>query len=116
MSIQEFSTQVTKPTSLWVSTSFIQLTALIVYLLAWAFQGQAGLTLMEVPNKWTLLGERHQAAITVTVVKYGRSRAGQAAMLIVITSSRSLAHRAFSAGSAWNKHLLNGKLIGDGAC
>ena len=37
MSIQGvFNTEVTKATSLWVSTSFVQLTALIVCLLAWA--------------------------------------------------------------------------------
>lgn len=58
MSIQGvFNTEVTKATSLWVSTSFVQLTALIVCLLAWAFTDrQSFLTLMEVPNKWTLLG------------------------------------------------------------
>ena len=87
MSIQgEFNTEVTKATSLWVSTSFVQLTALIVCLLAWAFTDrQSFLTLMEVPNKWTLLGGVIGAFITVTVV---RSMAdlgpARAAMLIVI--------------------------------
>lgn len=87
MSIQGvFNTEVTKATSLWVSTSFVQLTALIVCLLAWAFTDrQSFLTLMEVPNKWTLLGGVIGAFITVTVV---RSMAdlgpARAAMLIVI--------------------------------
>ena len=87
MSIQGvFNTEVTKATSLWVSTSFVQLTALIVCLLAWAFTDrQSFLTLMEVPNKWTLLGGVIGAFITVTVV---RSMAdlgpALAAMLIVI--------------------------------
>ena len=87
MSIQGvFNTEVTKATSLWVSTSFVQLTALIVCLLAWAFTDrQSLLTLMEVPNKWTLLGGVIGAFITVTVV---RSMAdlgpARAAMLIVI--------------------------------
>ena len=87
MSIQGvFNTEVTKATSLWVSTSFVQLTALIVCLLAWAFTDrQSYLTLMEVPNKWTLLGGVIGAFITVTVV---RSMAdlgpARAAMLIVI--------------------------------
>ena len=81
-----FNTEVTKATSLWVSTSFVQLTALIVCLLAWAFTDrQSFLTLMEVPNKWTLLGGVIGAFITVTVV---RSMAdlgpARAAMLIVI--------------------------------
>ena len=71
MSIQGvFNTEVTKATSLWVSTSFVQLTALIVCLLAWAFTDrQSFLTLMEVPNKWTLLGGVIGAFITVTVVR-----------------------------------------------
>lgn len=87
MSIQGvFNTEVTKATSLWVSTSFVQLTALIVCLFAWAFTDrQSFLTLMEVPNKWTLLGGVIGAFITVTVV---RSMAdlgpARAAMLIVI--------------------------------
>ena len=67
MSIQGvFNTEVTKATSLWVSTSFVQLTALIVCLFAWAFTDrQSFLTLMEVPNKWTLLGGVIGAFITV---------------------------------------------------
>ena len=87
MSIQGvFNTEVTKATSLWVSTSFVQLTALIVCLLAWAFTDrQSFLTLMEVPNKWTLLGGVIGAFITVTGV---RSMAdlgpARTAMLIVI--------------------------------
>lgn len=87
MSIQGvFNMEVTKATSLWVSTSFVQLTALIVCLFAWAFTDrQSFLTLMEVPNKWTLLGGVIGAFITVTVV---RSMAdlgpARAAMLIVI--------------------------------
>ena len=87
MSIQGvFNTEVTKATSHWVSTSFVQLTALIVCLFAWAFTDrQSFLTLMEVPNKWTLLGGVIGAFITVTVV---RSMAdlgpARAAMLIVI--------------------------------
>ena len=98
MSIQGvFNTEVTKATSLWVSTSFVQLTALIVCLFAWAFTDrQSFLTLMEVPNKWTLLGGVIGAFITVTVV---RSMAdlgpARAAMLIVIAAYRGLGHRTF---------------------
>ena len=87
MSIQGvFNTEVTKATSLWVSTSFVQLTALIVCLLAWAFTDrQSFLTLMEVPNKWTLLGGVIGAFITVTVVRsMADLEPARAAMLIVI--------------------------------
>ena len=87
MSIQGvFNTEVTKATSLWVSTSFVQLTALIVCLLAWAFTDrQSFLTLMEVPNKWTLLGGVIGAFITLTDVP-SKADLGpaRAAMLIVI--------------------------------
>ena len=71
MSIQGvFNTEVMKATSLWVSTSFVQLTALIVCLLAWAFKdGQSFLTLLEVPDKWALLGGVIGAFITVTVIR-----------------------------------------------
>ena len=87
MSVQGvFNTEVTKATSLWVSTSFVQLTALIVCLLAWAFTDrQSFLTLMEVPNKWTLLGGVIGAFITVTVVRIMADLGpARAAMLIVI--------------------------------
>ena len=88
MSIQGvFNTEVTKATSLWVSTTFVQLTALIVCLITWGFTDrQSFLTLMEVPDKWTLLGGVIGAFITVTVV---RSMAdlgpARAAMLIVVS-------------------------------
>ena len=87
MSIQGvFNTEVTKATSLWVSTAFVQLTALIVCLFAWAFTDrQSFLTLMEVPNKWTLLGGVIGAFITVTVVRSMADMGpARAAMLIVI--------------------------------
>ena len=112
MSIQGvFNTEVTKATSLWVSTSFVQLTALIVCLLAWAFKdGQSFLTLLEVPDKWALLGGVIGAFITVTVI---RSMAdlgpARAAMLIVISQLIVACSSSFLAGLVWNKHLLNGK-------
>ena len=78
MSIQGvFNTEVTKATSLWVSTSFVQLTALIVCLFAWAFTDrQSFLTLMEVPNKWTLLGGVIGALIGRAVLNKHFKRAG----------------------------------------
>ena len=87
MSIQGvFNTEVTKATSLWVSTSFVQLTALIVCLLAWAFKdGQSFLTLLEVPDKWALLGGVIGAFITFTVIKSMDALGpAKAVMLIVI--------------------------------
>ena len=58
MSVQGvFNTEVTKNTSLWVSTCFVQFSALAVCLVAWFFADrQSFSTLLEVPNKYALLG------------------------------------------------------------
>ncbi|HIR27193.1 MAG TPA: DMT family transporter [Candidatus Choladousia intestinigallinarum] len=87
MSVQGvFNTEVTKQTSLWVSSAFVQFTALLVCLAAWAVTDRtsfAGLT--EVDPKYMLFSGVLGALITITVVKsmdaLGPARA---AMLIVI--------------------------------
>ncbi|MFR1114218.1 MAG: DMT family transporter [Blautia sp.] len=88
MSIQGvFNTEVTKQTSLWVSTGWVQLTAFAVCVLAWLYNGrQSVATLMQVENKYTLLGGVIGAFITVTVLQ-SMSQLGpaKAAMLIVIS-------------------------------
>lgn len=87
MSIQGvFNTNVTKNTSLWVSTSFVQFSALLVCLAAWFFSDRTSfVTLMNVPNKYTLLGGVIGAFITVTVIKgMGVLGPAKATMLIVI--------------------------------
>jgi transporter family-2 protein len=88
MSVQGvFNTQVTKATSLWVSTSFVQFTAFLVCLVIWYFaDGKSFMTLTQVPDKWTLLGGVIGAFITVTVIKSMNSLGpAKAAMLIVIS-------------------------------
>ena len=88
MSVQGvFNTQVTKATSLWVSTSFVQFTAFLVCLVIWYFSdGKSFMTLTQVPDKWTLLGGVIGAFITVTVIKSMNSLGpAKAAMLIVIS-------------------------------
>ena len=48
MSVQGvFNTQVTKATSLWVSTSFVQFTALLACLAAWIFTDQSSFLAIE---------------------------------------------------------------------
>ena len=87
MSVQGvFNTEVTKNTSLWVSTCFVQFSALAVCLVAWFFADrQSFSTLLEVPNKYALLGGVIGAFITVTVIKsMGSLGPARAAMLIVI--------------------------------
>ena len=87
MSIQGvFNTEVTKQSSLWVSTGWVQLSALLVCFVAWLFTGRESIsTLWQVENKYTLLGGVIGAFITVTVIKsMGSLGPARATMLIVI--------------------------------
>lgn len=88
MSIQGvFNTEVTKQTSLWVSTGWVQLSAFAVCVLAWFFTGKESVTaLWQVENKYTLLGGVIGAFITITVIQsMGALGPARAAMLIVIS-------------------------------
>lgn len=87
MSIQGvFNTEVTKQSSLWVSTGWVQLSAFLVCLVAWIYTGRENIgTLWQVENKYTLLGGVIGAFITVTVIKsMGSLGPARATMLIVI--------------------------------
>ena len=87
MSIQGvWNTQVTKQSSLWVSTGWVQLTALLVCVAAWFFTGRDPVgALWQVENKYTLLGGILGEFITVTVIQsMGKLGPAQATMLIVI--------------------------------
>ena len=88
MSIQGvFNTEVTKHTSLWVSTGWVQLSAFAVCVLAWIFTGRDSIAaLWQVENKYTLLGGVIGAFITITVIQsMGSLGPARAAMLIVIS-------------------------------
>lgn len=81
-----FNTQVTKQTSLWVSSVFVQFTALLVCLAAWMITDRNSFgTLGKVHPWYMLLGGVLGAFITVTVIKAtGSLGPAQAAMVIVI--------------------------------
>ena len=81
-----WNTQVTKQSSLWVSTGWVQLTAFLVCVAAWFFTGRDSIgTLWQVENKYTLLGGILGTFITVTVIRsMGKLGPAQATMLIVI--------------------------------
>ena len=86
MSIQGvFNTEVTKQTSLWVSTGWVQLSAFVVCVLAWLFTGRESVAaLWQVDNKYTLLGGVIGAFITITVIQsMGALGPAKAVMLIV---------------------------------
>ena len=88
MSIQGvFNTEVTKQTSLWVSTGWVQLSAFMVCVLAWIFTGRQSVSaLWQVDNKYTLLGGVIGAFITITVIQsMGALGPAKAAMLILIS-------------------------------
>lgn len=71
MSIQGvFNTQVTKASSIWAANCFVQFTALLVCLAAWAFTDRSSLLgVFQVQPKYMLLGGAIGAFITYTVIK-----------------------------------------------
>ena len=88
MSIQGvFNTGVTKQNSLWVATGFVQLTALLVCIVAWLFTGRESISAIgSVSPKYLLLGGVIGAFITMTVVKsMGDLGPASATLLIVIS-------------------------------
>lgn len=87
MSVQGvLNTELTKQTSLWVSTGWVQISAFLVCVAAWLFTGRESVgALMKVENKYILLGGVIGAFITVTVIQSMSSLGpAKAAMLIVI--------------------------------
>lgn len=88
MSIQGvFNTAVTKQTSLWVSTGFVQLTALLVCIIAWFVTGRTSIAALGAVRPWYLLtGGVLGAFITITVIRsMGSLGPAQAALLIVVS-------------------------------
>ncbi len=87
MSVQGvFNTQVTKSSSVWAAASFVQFSALVVCLGAWAiFERTPFRQVLSVEPKYMLLGGAIGAFITYTVIQ-SMSALGpaKAAMLIVI--------------------------------
>ena len=87
MSIQGvFNTGVTKQTRLWVASGFVQLTALLVCIVAWLFTGRESISaIANVSPKYLLLGGVIGAFITMTVVKsMGNLGPASATLLIVV--------------------------------
>lgn len=87
MSVQGvFNTELTKQSSLWVSTGWVQFSALLVCIAAWFFTRRQSIgTLARVEHKYILLGGVIGAFITITVIQ-SMSALGpaKAAMLIVV--------------------------------
>ena len=87
MSIQGvFNTQVTKASGIWSASAFVQFTALVVCLGAWAITERNPLTqVLQVQPRYMLLGGAMGAFITYTVIRSMESLGpAKAAMLIVV--------------------------------
>lgn len=72
MSIQGvFNTGVTKQSSIWLASSFVQFSALLVCVVAWFVTGRQGTvaSLFAIDHKYMLLGGAMGAFITYTVIK-----------------------------------------------
>ena len=65
-----FNAEVTKQSSIWLSASFVQITAFVVCVLAWFITGRDGTvgSLFQVTPKYMLLGGAIGAFITYTVI------------------------------------------------
>ena len=88
MSIQGvLNTGVSKQTSMWVSTGWVQLTAFLTCLILWYFSGRDDISaLLSVHPKYMLIGGIIGAFITYTVVKsMGTLGPAKAALIIVVS-------------------------------
>lgn len=94
MSIQGvFNTGVTKASSIWVASGFVQLTALITCCIMWFIDGRPTIKQMfSVEPKISLLGGVIGAFITFTVIKSISSMGVAKAELIIVIAQLSVAY------------------------
>jgi transporter family-2 protein len=95
MSIQGvFNTGVTKQTSIWVSSSFVQLSAFVVCMAAWFITGRESSfgALLKVDNKYMLLGGAMGAFITYTVIKSVDTLGPAKAIMLIVTAQLIMAY------------------------
>lgn len=93
MSVQGvFNEGVTKQTSIWLSASFVQLTAFLFCICAWFFTGRESSfgALFKIDDKYMLLGGILGALITYTVIK-SMSGLGPAQAVMIIVTAQLLA-------------------------
>lgn len=116
MSVQGvFNTQVTKQTSLWVSSGWVQLTAFLVCILAWFWEGRPEIGgLMDVRPKYLLLSGVLGAFITITVVKSMSALGPAQAAILIVVSQLAVAYGIELLGLFGTEHqpFLWRKLIG----
>lgn len=94
MSIQGvFNTQVTKSSSIWTASAFVQLTALIVCMGAWACADRSDpLQVFQVQPKYMLLGGAIGAFITYTVIKSMDMLGPAKAVMLIVVAQLAVAY------------------------
>lgn len=94
MSIQGvYNTQVTKASSIWAASSFVQLTALIVCIGAWACTDRSNLlNVFQVQPKYMLLGGAIGAFITYTVIKSMDMLGPAKAVMLIVVAQLAVAY------------------------
>ena len=94
MSLQGvFNTDVTKQTSIWVSNSWVQFSALVVCLVAWFIKGRDSFgKLLQVDHKYLLLGGVIGAFITLTVIMSMDALGPAKAALLIVVSQLAVAY------------------------
>lgn len=94
MSIQGvFNTQVTKASSIWSASAFVQFTALLVCLGAWAVTDRSSLMkVWQVQPKYMLLGGAIGAFITYTVIKSMDLLGPAKAVMVIVVSQLLVAY------------------------
>ncbi len=94
MSVQGvFNTEVTKGSSMWVSTSWVQFSALAVCLGAWLFKDRSSFAaLWQIQPKYMLLGGVIGAFITYTVIKAMASLGPARAVMLIVVSQLIIAY------------------------
>lgn len=94
MSVQGvFNTEVTKQTSIWVSNSWVQFSALLVCLGAWLIRGRDSFgKLWQVDHKYLLLGGVIGAFITLTVIMSMNTLGPAKAALLIVVAQLAVAY------------------------
>lgn len=95
MSIQGvFNEGVTKQTSIWVSSAFVQFTAFLFCIIAWFLSGKESSlsAIFKIDNKYMLLGGVIGALITYTVIKSMTGLGPAQAVMIIVTAQLLVAY------------------------
>ena len=94
MSIQGvFNTEVTESSSVWVSASWVQFSALLTCLAAWALKERTSLLgVFQVDHKYMLLGGVIGAFITFTVIQSMSSLGPAKSVMIIVISQLIVAY------------------------